>query len=295
MIPTYNPRADYLKQTLESVLMQDQDADRLQIEVVDDCSPEVDVEQMVRSIVRDRVSFSRNPTNLGLARCWNRCIEQSKGIWVHILHQDDWVLPGFYERLGALAESNKESSLIATRSFVVDKDGVIEGVSPRIRALERAGKDVSTLLYDNSFLFPGVAVRRDFYESYGGFRVDLSYTLDWEFWMRAIWNCGGVVAAEILACYRNASGNETERATRSAEALMDHVRLNNIFADRYPDFDLGKARKHLRTLAVLQAKRYAEQGDYEAERANIEFWRKNSTAGERLRNALGRVLWTVAG
>jgi cellulose synthase/poly-beta-1,6-N-acetylglucosamine synthase-like glycosyltransferase len=39
MIPTYNARADYLEETLRSVLRQDTGPEQMQIEVVDDCSP----------------------------------------------------------------------------------------------------------------------------------------------------------------------------------------------------------------------------------------------------------------
>ena len=38
MIPTYNPRADYLEETLRSVLQQDPGPEQMQIEVVDDRS-----------------------------------------------------------------------------------------------------------------------------------------------------------------------------------------------------------------------------------------------------------------
>jgi len=43
MIPTYNPRADYLEETLHSVLQQNPGPKQMQIEVVDDCSPGMDV------------------------------------------------------------------------------------------------------------------------------------------------------------------------------------------------------------------------------------------------------------
>ena len=45
----------------------------------------------------DRVAVHQKSlrTN-GLAGIWNRCIERARGEWVHILHQDDIVLPGFY-------------------------------------------------------------------------------------------------------------------------------------------------------------------------------------------------------
>ena len=46
MIPTFNC-AKYLRQTLESVLVQDPGTEQMQIEVVDDCSTKDDPEAVV--------------------------------------------------------------------------------------------------------------------------------------------------------------------------------------------------------------------------------------------------------
>jgi glycosyltransferase involved in cell wall biosynthesis len=91
MVPAYNPRRDYLEETLRNVLSQDPGPEKMQLEVVDDCSPDVDVEMLVKAIAGERVAFSKTLGNLGLAGCWNACIERSVGEWVHILHQDDMV------------------------------------------------------------------------------------------------------------------------------------------------------------------------------------------------------------
>jgi glycosyltransferase involved in cell wall biosynthesis len=61
MIPVYNPSADYLAETLRSVLQQDSGRERMQIEIVDDCSPDVDVEKVVKCIAGDRVAISKTP------------------------------------------------------------------------------------------------------------------------------------------------------------------------------------------------------------------------------------------
>ena len=87
MIPTYNLRPEHLEQALRSVLIQDPGPDRMQIEVVDDCSPDVDVAALVKNIAGERIVFSRNSKNLGLAGNWNGCVDRSNGVWVHILHQ----------------------------------------------------------------------------------------------------------------------------------------------------------------------------------------------------------------
>src|SRR6267378_4467279 len=99
MIPTYNPRADYLKETLKSVLQQDPGPDQMQIEVIDDGSSDDTASEVTRRIGAGRVTFHRELENRGLANAWNRCIERARGHWVHILHQDDIVLPGFYDAL----------------------------------------------------------------------------------------------------------------------------------------------------------------------------------------------------
>ena len=85
MIPTYNTRADYLEETLRSVLQQAPGPDQMQIEVVDDCSPNGAPVQLVHEIAGDRVTVHRELKNNGLAGIWNRCIERARGEWIHIL------------------------------------------------------------------------------------------------------------------------------------------------------------------------------------------------------------------
>jgi len=97
MIPTFNC-AKYLRQTLESVLAQDPGPGLMQIEVVDDVSTKDDPEAVVREIGKGRVQFYRNGQNLGAIRNFNGCVQRAKGHWVHILHGDDAVLPGFIGR-----------------------------------------------------------------------------------------------------------------------------------------------------------------------------------------------------
>ena len=99
MIPTYNA-SDLLEHTLRAVLDQDPGPDRMEIVVVDDCSPNGHARKVVQRLATDRVRFQPGEANVGLAGNWNRCIALSRGRWVHILHQDDLVKPGFYESPG---------------------------------------------------------------------------------------------------------------------------------------------------------------------------------------------------
>jgi GT2 family glycosyltransferase len=279
MIPTFNPRADYLAQALGSVLAQDPGAERMQIEVVDDCSTKVDVAPMVSSIARDRVSFSRTPTNLGLARCWNTSIERSRGLWVHILHQDDYVGAGFYTRLEAIADSHPEVGLIASRSFIVYEDGIIGGPSDRIFSLENGGNSIVDFLYDMPIPFPGVVVRRQSYEELGGFRPDLTLTVDGEMWARVIAGAGGLVTPDALAFYRDHRESETKRLWNAGEGLADIARKNSLFSKLYVNFDAKFAKRRLLKEARLYEQWLTESGDEKGARACRDFWKKAAKEG----------------
>lgn len=296
MIPTYNPKPDHLERMLQSVLSQDPGCETMQIDVVDDCSSQVDVEKMVRALAGDRVHFSRTPENQGLASCWNSCIERARGDWVHVLHQDDYVLPGFYEEVREIARLQPDVGLIAVRSFFVDEEGVISAVTPRIRSLERGGCAVEEFLYDNPLQFPGVVVSKKAYEKYGSFRSDLSYTLDWEMWTRIIGQAGGVVSANVLACYRMTTHNMTNRLARTGETLTDRARLNKIFAERYKEFDAKTADQRVCDVALYYARAFKSSDDHQAAQAYLKYWRRNASLaakGRRYSGAIYRGFWRI--
>jgi glycosyltransferase involved in cell wall biosynthesis len=221
MIPAYNPPGTYLEQTLRSVLQQDPGPQMMQIQVVDDCSPGVDVKKMVKSIANDRVIYSRMPENLGLAGCWNACIERSRGQWVHILHQDDMVLPGFYAALRKGAEVEKVGAAFCRHAYF-DSECHWDNIEP----LERKTPGVLDNWIEKIGQFqriqtPAIVVRRAVYESLGGFLKELCFALDWEMWRRisvsyAVWYEPG-----ILACYRFHSGTTTSSLRQRAADVED--------------------------------------------------------------------------
>jgi glycosyltransferase involved in cell wall biosynthesis len=281
MIPTYNPRPQCLEQTLRSVLAQDPGCVEMQIMVIDDASSEIDTESIVRAVGGDRIQFHRSEKNRGLAGSWNHCIECARGSWVHILHQDDFVLAGFYECIKTTALNHPDVQFIATRSYFVDRVGIIEGVTPRVQTLEKGGHSISDFYYANPIQCPGVVVQRDFYLQNGGFRADLNYTLDVELWARVIDQKGGVVLPDILAAFRVSGKSESSRLLRSADAFNDRIRLSLLFAERYSDFNFRRARREMCWEALLKARQFRQAGDLDSAAAYLTFWKKNATVNQK--------------
>jgi hypothetical protein len=242
------------------------------------------------------VVFFKSPTNLGLAGCWNRCIERARGDWVHILHQDDAVLPGFYETLARAAVSHPDLGLVATRSFRIDDNGVIHAVSPRVKSLEDGGRTMDPdFLYCLPLHCPGVVVKRSTYHEVGGFRSDMPHVLDVEMWTRIIGMAGGLVTPQVLTYYRDSETNLSARQARSAESLRDIERLSRIFAEKYPGFDKDRTLRFLRQTALQRSREYSEKGDLEAAKANLEFWKEHTTTIQHLRRFVGRQIRRTTG
>jgi glycosyltransferase involved in cell wall biosynthesis len=129
MITSYK-RTEYLAQAIKSVLEQGIGLDEMQIEVVDDCSPEnIEViEAIVSEVGQGRVSLYRQPKNVGIYANWNTCIARARGHWVHILSDDDLVMPGFYEVYRRYIETYKCQVVLGQSVYINEKNQWI-GVS----------------------------------------------------------------------------------------------------------------------------------------------------------------------
>ena len=294
MIPTYNSEK-WLRQTLESVMAQDRGPERMQIEVVDNCSTEGDPEALIRAVCGNRVAFYRRPKNEGPIANFNACIQRRHGRLTHILHSDDYVLPGFYAEIERLAELYPDVALLSTRCFFVDEDGVVTGVTTRVPKLEKGGRSMDALYYETPIQFPGVAIRREFYEAHGGYMPSLVHTCDREMWARAVSSEGGVISTNVLACYRESASNESAAVARSGENVRDFLRLAEVFRKRYPGFSSRRARQIAAHAALRQARRFSALNDTDSAKSNWRLWVGNCSWLDRLKEGVRPLVRRVLG
>lgn len=254
MIPIYNPGLGYLEETLRCVLGQAPDAEQMQIEVVDDGSPNGVPFEFIRKIGGDRIGIHSEPRNLGLAGIWNRCIERARGEWIHILHQDDLVFPGFYESLRRGIEAHPEVGAAYCRHAYCDENGNWHRLS--ILEMPAAGvlpRFVKPLVTAERVQCVAMAVRHSTYEQLGGFNSELKHALDWEMWIRIANKFSIFYETRILACWRNHPGATTSGQIRSGENVRDIAKAIGIWSAYLPE---GEG-EHLSEIA---GKRFAQAG-----------------------------------
>ena len=264
MIPTYNC-APFLAETLAGVLAQAAGSDKMQIEVVDDGSTD-DPEAVVRTVGKGRVGFFRQPRNVGHIHNFATCLERATGELVHLLHGDDRVEPGFYEKLQSGFDSDPRVGAAFCRHRFIDEAGAELSVSAQEQGVAGPFHNaVERMAQEQIVMTPSIAVRREVYEELGGFDDRLICSEDWEMWVRIaavrpIW-----YEPEILASYRMHGNSNTGRHYRLAQELKYTRLAMDIFSEYLPAEKMGsimsKARANYAATALANARRLAAVGD----------------------------------
>ena len=271
MIPTYQC-AEYLPAALESVLAQDPGAERMQIEVVDDCSSD-DPETVVGGYA-GRVAFYRQERNLGHWNNLNTCLQRSRGELVHVLHGDDAVRDGFYARLeDAFADASVGAAFC--RFIAMDDAGNWTAVAPLETEHDGViGDWLDRIALGQRVQAPAMVVRRSVYETLGGFDRRAGDAEDWEMWTRVAGHTGVFHVVEPLALYRIRSSS-LSRGTLSTGKHVDNLRrvaaLNrDVLPAERREALAREARETIALTAIKRARRYLGSGDSAAARAQLK-------------------------
>ena len=239
LIPTHNC-AGYLENALCSVLAQDRGKENMEIIVIDDFSTKDDPGKVVDTLGQGRVKFIRQIENVGKAKNFQTGLDASRGYLIHQLHGDDLVDDGFYESMEQAFIKFSNAGAFFCESEYIDALGHVIG---------RTGKESDTLAILENWLermvvaqriqTPSIVVRREVYETLGGFDSRLPNFEDWEMWVRIAtsysFGFNPAVTAKYRVCAANTSSESVLSGTRTAVlrkaiAIMDSYLPEGVLA-----------------------------------------------------------------
>jgi glycosyltransferase involved in cell wall biosynthesis len=244
MIPVYNC-SQYLKETLQAVLEQDPGPELMQIEVVDDCSTDADVAQLVLQIGHGRIDYYCQPVNVGSLRNFETCLNRSRGKYIHLMHGDDKVKKGFYAEMIKLFEMFPEAGAAFCAHDHIDMNG-------NIRYRKKAETDKAAILHNwlpklaeaQRIQYIAMVVKRSVYEHLGGF-FGVVYGEDWEMWSRIAKYYPIAYTPENLAQYREHELSISNESFISGKNLQDIQTVIEIIMTYLPPED----RKRIKSKA----------------------------------------------
>ena len=239
VIPTYNC-ANYLKETLASVLEQDPGEAIMEIIVVDDHSTKDDPEAVVKEYGQGRVQLIRQEKNVGKVKNYETGLTASRGMYIHQLHGDDLCMMAFIVRWKLFLIEALSAGAAFSRTNYIDYGGRITGVTGMIQDNEGIVPDILEKLFTQQYIqTPSMVVKREVYETIGCFDRRLNCIEDWEMWIRIANNYPIATSNKVLAAYRSHHNNATNNTFKDGTALKTHQLICDI-VDGYIDPDVKK-------------------------------------------------------
>ncbi len=211
--PTYN-RADYLTETIESVLRQGYK--NLEYLVLDDGS--TDNTQEVLKHYEGRLRWETHP-NMGEAHTVNKGFAMAHGDYIVIVNSDDPVLPGLvYAAVDYLA-AHPESLVVYPDWYKINEH------SQKISDVYRRDYNYGFMLREGICLVgPGAFIRRDALSFIQGRNTDYRYVSDFDFWLRLGLYGPFSRIPEVLATHRVHSGSATV-GERGVQMAKEHIQM----------------------------------------------------------------------
>jgi glycosyltransferase involved in cell wall biosynthesis len=241
-MPVYNG-SDYIAEAIESVL--EQTYKDFSLIVCDNCSTD-NTEEIARNFRDSRITYVRNPRNLGPVANANRCLELAEGEYVCIFHHDDVMLQDNLERKVRLLDEHPKAGFVHSNIILIDplgnviaqqiwnedsrKDYMEDGLAVFYRFVK------SFHLSSNIFI-GSVLARRSCYERVGGFNPDLPHCNDGEMWMRMLLFYNIACIGKPLVKYRvhATSASSSWGDYTSVNYIKEHYLAVAMIFDKYKD------------------------------------------------------------
>lgn len=191
LIPTYNTKEEWLKESIESILNQTfQD---FEIIVLDDGSKN-SPEDVIISFNDDRIRFYQNDKNLGVGKTRNKLLELANTQYVAFQDSDDISLPTRLEKQVKFLDENSDFSGVSAGSETFPNKKILISI-PEPKILDFLGGCKFT---------QGCAMLRlnKFKELNLKYNTDLTTSEDYDLWARSVEKIKLYNIQEVLLKYR---------------------------------------------------------------------------------------------
>ena len=198
--------ADYLKQSIESILSQTVLSD--DIVIVCDGALTRELDDVLDSF-KDKIRLVKLPENRGLGKALNAGLSECRHDLVARMDSDDIALPGRMEKQLKLFASDPDISLTS---------GTIEefsGTPDNITGKRSVPLDNETIRHysrkRNPMNHPAVMFRKSAVQAVGGYNEDYPLFEDYSLWVRMLMNGSKAVNTDETLVYMRVDDNTFER------------------------------------------------------------------------------------
>ena len=215
LMPVYNTRPEHLREAMESILSQT--FTDFEFLILNDCSTDPAVEQVVKSYADPRIVYAVNERNLGISGARNRLLDMARGEYLAVMDHDDVSLPERLEKQAAFLDSHPEVGVVGC---------LVENMADgHMKARPALDGDIKKMLMIHCNLtHPSCMLRRSVLERHH-IRYEALYSPaeDYALFARLIPVTEFAIVQEPLFRYRAWSGNTSNKQAKRMEAATQGI------------------------------------------------------------------------
>lgn len=241
LLPTYEPRPDFIRAAVESAIAQTEA--RWTLHINDDAS-NTDVHTIVQPYLKDsRITFTRNTKRRGIGGNWNACLREAGRAkpdvpFIQFLFQDDLWDQSYLEQTCRILETHPTVGFVSVEHEYDYEEGIpttklyeelrafrSEHIAPGIhRGEELLDWWLLRSLHPNIIGEPSfVMMRRSLIERVGMFDRHMSQFLDVEYWTRCLAKADWYYLGKNLGTFRVHGGGASEQNRRKGRGMVDRL------------------------------------------------------------------------
>lgn len=219
VMPVYNTKTKYLKESIQSIL--NQTFTDFEFIIINDGSTKSNVVKTILSFDDPRIKFINNNKNIGIAETLNNSFKISQGKYIARMDSDDISLPKRFEMQIKFMQNNPECGLLGGGfEYFGKKNGI--SINPKtVKTID--------LLYGCFISHPTVMIRKELVNKYN-IQYDKNYDLceDYELWSRIASQIKICNLQKVIVKYRWHTQNVSVKKNKEQYEQMDLVKKNII-------------------------------------------------------------------
>ncbi|OGJ57177.1 hypothetical protein A3H22_03525 [Candidatus Peribacteria bacterium RIFCSPLOWO2_12_FULL_55_15] len=241
LLPTYEPRPDFLQAAMESAITQTEK--RWTLHINDDASS-VDVHTVVKQYLENpHITFARNPTRRGIGGNWNACLGEARRAkpdipFLQFLFQDDIWHQNYLERSLHILETHPTVGFVSSdHEYDCEENIATAHLYKKLRQFRRQyivpglhdGKEFLRWWLDHD-LHPNiigepsfVMLRWNAMKDIGIFDKHMYQCLDIEYWTRCLTITDWYSIGENLGTFRVHAKGASEQNRIEGRGMFDHI------------------------------------------------------------------------
>ena len=204
-IPTYNRAGGYLRNVIERSLGQTYQ--NLEVIVADNYSTD-ETPELVRSFEDSRLRYFRHDTNIGAINNFNFCLDQARGKYFLLFHDDDMIDVDFVETcISSLGPDQTTGAILTGVRTIDENDKVLSEQENRVSGLPPAEFIRGWFNNEVALYLCNTLYNTDNLREIGGFKSKKDLFLDLVVTFMLVTKFGRVDVPEIKASFRRHSSN----------------------------------------------------------------------------------------